>query len=129
MSNNFCSKCGKPIENGQPCNCTKKSTAIPQQPNYERPQFPPNFQQENASPYQQNAFTPTKSKTALILIALFFGCIGGHYFYLGNIRKAISTFIWSALTCGFYGMISGIITIVKVCSGSIQTDVNGVIIK
>ena len=98
------------------------------------------FQQpQNTSNYQQGyvplAFSApqkpiaTRSKATLIIVAIFLGCIGGHYFFLGDMGKGIKTLLLGFITCGLFGVFSGISTIIKVVSGSLTTDVRGVPIK
>ena len=54
----------------------------------------------------------TKSKTVALLLAIFFGWIGAHKFYVGKIGMGILYL----LTCGLFG-IGTLVDIVQICLG------------
>ncbi len=68
----------------------------------------------------------TRSKIALILIAFFLGSLGFHYLYLGDHQKFVRTLLLSLLTLGLYGVLSALFAILRVLTGSLKTDFDGV---
>lgn len=54
-----------------------------------------------------------KDKTAAGLLAIFFGALGIHEFYLGNNTSAIIRLAITLLTCGWGGAILGIISLIE----------------
>ena len=74
----------------------------------------------------------SKSKLVAGLLAIFIGSLGIHNFYLGNNGKAIAQLLLTLLSCGVFGVFSGIwalIEAVMIFTGSINTDANGIPLK
>lgn len=70
-----------------------------------------------------------KSKVAAGVLAILLGSLGIHHFYLGNTKKGLIFLLVSVLTCGIAAPIMSILSIidgVKILTGSITTDANGV---
>ena len=104
---NFCSHCGSELANYTNfCpNCGKQINNI-----------------------ENNA----KSKIIAVILALVFGVLGVHNFYLGYFGKAIAQLMLTVLSCGLFSVISGIwafIEALMILSGSITTDGLGVRLK
>lgn len=81
------------------------------------------------SPYQYPPvpYSPPKSKTTAILLALFLGGLGIHRFYLGHTNTAIAMLLITVLTCGYGGVITGIwalIDLIMIATGSLQDAQN-----
>ncbi|RYG41251.1 TM2 domain-containing protein [bacterium] len=55
-----------------------------------------------------------RSKVAAILLAFFLGGIGIHRFYLGYTGVGVAMLLFCILTCGWGGIITGIVAIVDI---------------
>ena len=107
--NKFCSKCGKELD-GNPQYCPSCG-----------------FQLINVNNNQGQ-----KSKIVAFILALLFGALGMHNFYLGFYGKGISQLLLTVLTCGIGGIISGIWSLyeaVMILTGTIDKDFNGVYLR
>lgn len=100
----------------------------------------PYTQQENAQqqytqqqPYMQQPYVQPqpqqKSKIAAALIAIFFGYLGIHNFYLGYTGKAVAQLVLFLFTCGTVSEIWAWIEAIMILTGSINTDGKGIPLK
>lgn len=133
MSERVCPQCGAPIDPGaSECKfCGERLTSQQyqqpqyqqpqyQQPQYQQPQYQqPQYQQPQYQQpqYQQpqymtaiNPAWPVKSKIAAGILAIFFGGMGIHKFYMGKIGMGILylCFCWTGIP-EVVGFIEGII--------------------
>ncbi len=69
-----------------------------------------------------------KSKLVAVLLAFFLGSIGIHDFYLGYTKNGIIKIVLTVCT-GFGGSIWALIDFIRLLTGSINTDANGVELK
>jgi TM2 domain-containing membrane protein YozV len=69
-----------------------------------------------------------KSKLVALLLAFFLGGFGGHDFYLGYTKNAVIKIILTVCT-GFGGGVWALIDFIRLLTGSISTDANGVELK
>ena len=69
-----------------------------------------------------------KSKLVAVLLALFLGGIGIHDFYLGYTKNGIIKIVLTVCT-GFGGSIWALVDLIRLLTGSINTDANGVELK
>ena len=69
-----------------------------------------------------------KSKLVAVLLAFFLGSIGIHDFYLGYTKNGILKIVLSVCT-GVGGGIWALIDFIRLLTGSINTDANGVELK
>ena len=67
-----------------------------------------------------------KSKTTAILLAFFLGYIGIHDFYLGFNNYGIAKILLSLFTLGVGGDIWSLVDCVRLLTGSLNADSNGV---
>lgn len=102
----FCSNCGKEINPGAAI-CTSCGAAVKTAP---------------------VAGAEQKSKLVAILLAFFLGSIGIHDFYLGYTKYGVIKIILTVCT-GVGGAIWALIDLVRLLTGSISTDANGVELK
>ena len=119
-----CPNCGAPLKNGK---CSYCGYEVPQ----EQPQ---QFQQtvqtqqtnysnnDNNTQYKKGDVSP-KSKTVALLLCIFFGYFGLHYFYTNKKGMGLLYFF----TTGLFG-IGWIIDIIRIICGSF-TDSDGLILK
>lgn len=123
MSANVCPQCGAPIDPGATeCRFCGEKVATQQvnqqmnaqpvyvqqpQPVYVQPQQPVYAQQPQTA---INPAWPVKSKVAAGILALFFGGLGVHKFYLGKVGMGILylCFCWTYIPA-IVGFIEGII--------------------
>lgn len=114
-----CPQCGAPIDPGATeCKYCGEKLAVQQTAQQVQSQQPmPSHQQINIQiGAQQPQYTginpswPIKSKTAAGLLAIFFGSLGVHKFYLGKIGMGILylLFCWTFVP-GIVGVIEGIL--------------------
>ncbi|WP_026669229.1 TM2 domain-containing protein [Butyrivibrio sp. AE3006] len=121
MSENVCPQCGAPLDPGAiECRfCGEKlATQQPSQVVQMQPQtstVQPQVIIQQAAPQQVyvsgiNPSWPIKSKIAAGLLAIFFGGIGIHKFYLGKIGMGILylVFCWTGIPA-LLGLVEGII--------------------
>ena len=131
MAENRCPQCGAPIDPGAvECKFCGERLAVaqaaqqvyaqpqqpvyaqPQQPAYAQPQQPAYAQQPGQVVYQTaiNPAWPIKSKVAAGILAIFFGGIGVHKFYMGQIGMGILylLFCWTGIPACI-GFVEGII--------------------
>ena len=66
-----------------------------------------------------------KSKLVAVLLAFFLGSIGVHDFYLGYKKNGIIKIVLTVCT-GFGGSIWALIDFIRLLTGSLHTDANGV---
>ena len=98
-----CPNCGCPIE-----------TQLP-------PPIPEPAQAQQTDQAQQQTFPigvfdngPSgKSRGVTALLALFFGCLGVHYFYVGKIGAGVLFLVCSLVSCGFLAPIVSILCLVQ----------------
>ncbi len=102
---NFCQNCGQPVAQGAAV-CTSCGVAL-------------------TAPV---AAGEQKSKLVAVLLAFFLGGIGIHDFYLGYTKNGIIKIILTVCT-GFGGGIWALIDFIRLLTGSLHTDVNGVELK
>ncbi len=69
-----------------------------------------------------------KSKLVAVLLAFFLGGIGIHDFYLGYNKNGILKIVLTVCT-GFGGGLWALIDFIRLLTGSINTDANGVELK
>ena len=69
-----------------------------------------------------------KSKLVAVLLAFFLGGIGIHDFYLGYTKYGIIKIVLTVCT-GFGGSIWALIDFIRLLTGSLNTDANGVELK
>lgn len=69
-----------------------------------------------------------KSKLVAVLLALFVGYVGIHDFYLGYTKYGVIKIILTVCT-GVGGSIWALIDLIRLLTGSISTDANGVELK
>lgn len=69
-----------------------------------------------------------KSKLAAVLLCFFLGGIGIHDFYLGYTKNGIIKIVLSVCT-GVGGGIWALIDFIRLLTGSLNTDANGVALK
>lgn len=69
-----------------------------------------------------------KSKLVAVLLAFFLGGIGIHDFYLGYTKYGIIKIVLTVCT-GFGGSIWALIDFIRLLTGSIHTDANGIELK
>lgn len=69
-----------------------------------------------------------KSKLVAVLLAFFLGGIGIHDFYLGYTKYGIIKIVLSCCT-GIGGSIWALIDFIRLLTGSLHTDANGVELK
>lgn len=123
MSANVCPQCGAPIDPGATeCKFCGEKVAIQQvnqqmnaQPVYVQQPQPVYVQQQQPVYVQQqqtaiNPAWPVKSKVAAGILAIFFGGLGVHKFYLGKVGMGILylCFCWTYIPA-LVGFIEGII--------------------
>lgn len=121
MSEKKCPACGAAIDfNANECKYCGESITVesapyqaPQAPQYQPPQYqPPQYQpQQYQTPCNSNGVPIySKSKTAAGLLAVFFGGIGVHKFYLGKTGLGILYLLFSwTFVPAVVGLIEGII--------------------
>lgn len=102
---NFCHNCGQPVAPGAAV-CTSCGVAL-------------------TAPV---AAGEQKSKLVAVLLAFFLGGIGIHDFYLGYTKYGIIKIILSLCT-GVGGGIWALIDFIRLLTGSLHTDANGVELK
>lgn len=115
MSANVCPQCGAPIDPGATeCKFCGEKVAI-QQVNQQMNAQPVYVQQPQPVYVQQqqtaiNPAWPVKSKVAAGILAIFFGGLGVHKFYLGKVGMGILylCFCWTYIPA-LVGFIEGII--------------------
>ena len=105
--NNFCHNCGNPVAPGAAI-CTTCGYA-----------------QTPAAPVVNGE---QKSKLVATLLCFFLGGIGIHDFYLGNSKNGILKIVLTVCT-GVGGGIWALIDFIRLLTGSIHTDANGVELK
>lgn len=108
-----CKQCGAPLEQSAVANgaiCCKYCGEVmiiesPKSAHVEAPVEPQIIYREIRQPQQEapQHYAPaarygTKSKSVAILLALFLGCWGAHWFYLNRKKKATTMFL-----IGFFG--------------------------
>lgn len=54
-----------------------------------------------------------RSRGVAALLALFFGALGLHYFYIGKTNAGIIFLVVSIITCGFLGLVAQVVSIVQ----------------
>ena len=105
--NKYCSNCGKEINPGAAI-CTNCGAAV-----------------KNVSTVANGE---QKSKLVAVLLAFFLGGIGIHDFYLGYSKNGIIKIILTVCT-GIGGSIWALIDFIRLLTGSLNTDANGVELK
>ena len=115
MSERVCPQCGAPIDPGaSECKfCGERLTSQQyQQPQYQQPQYQQPQYQQPQQIYMTaiNPAWPVKSKIAAGILAIFFGGMGIHKFYMGKIGMGILylCFCWTGIP-EVVGFIEGII--------------------
>ena len=103
----FCSNCGKEINPGAvictSCGASVKSASV-------------------------NTYGEQKSKLVAVLLAFFLGGIGIHDFYLGYNKYGVIKIILTFCT-GVGGGIWALVDFIRLLTGSLNTDANGVELK
>ena len=74
------------------------------------------------------AGTDEKSKLVAVLLALFLGSLGIHDFYLGYTKYGIIKIVLTVCT-GVGGSIWALVDFIRLLTGSLHTDANGVELK
>lgn len=70
----------------------------------------------------------SKSKTVAGILAILFGQLGIHHFYLGNKKKGVIILLISLLTFGIGAIITwilGLIDGINILTGKVTTDFDG----
>ena len=129
---NNCSKCGAPVQDGKCTYCGAEFPAeTPQPVSNTGPANAPAYMPQAGATYVQqpiyiNVQAPVqysssspKSKVVAIILAVFFGYIGLHHFYVGKVGMGI-LYIF---TCGLF-CIGWIVDIIKIAGGNFK-DSNG----
>lgn len=104
----FCQNCGSEIKEGADV-CLNCGRQVPGTP-------------------QSGGSKEGKSKIAAGLLALFFGTLGVHNFYLGYTGKAVAQLLITLLSCGIGAFVTGVwalIEAIMIFTGSIDKDANG----
>ena len=104
--NKYCANCGKEINPGAAI-CTACGAAVTA---------------------QAAAGGEQKSKLVAVLLAFFLGGFGIHDFYLGYTKNGILKIVLSVCT-GVGGSIWALIDFIRLLTGSLNTDANGVELK
>ena len=105
---------------------------MPPPQGYNQAQVLPQYRLQN-QPYQNMNGHPQvpgtmgmyeqKSRLTFILLGLFLGHFGAHWFYLGNTNKGLLYLLITLLTLGFASLIMSILAIIDVCTTT--TDMYG----
>ena len=75
------------------------------------------------APDSMGMYAP-KSRLTFILLGLFLGGLGIHWFYLGNTTRGIIYLLVTLLTFAIGGgIVTGILTIIDICT--VKTDMQG----
>lgn len=109
-----CPKCGAPMANG--C-CTYCDYKEPMQQGNITPKYSNNANPSNPSfsVSPDNTYREAKSKLTTLLLCIFLGEFGIHYFYTGKIGMGVLYLF----TFGLFG-IGWIVDIVRICTGSFK---------
>ena len=54
-----------------------------------------------------------KSRGVAGLLALFLGCVGFHYYYMGKTSAGVLFLVATMLTCGILGVVTEIVSIIQ----------------
>ncbi len=104
--NRFCANCGSEINPGAAicvkCGAAVQATGV--------------------------AGSEEKSKLVAVLLAFFLGSIGVHDFYLGYTKNGVIKIVLTVCT-GVGGSIWALIDFIRLLTGSLHTDANGVELK
>lgn len=103
--NRFCANCGSEVNPGAAI-CVKCGAAV----------------------QATGAGSEEKSKLVAVLLAFFLGSIGIHDFYLGYTKYGIIKIVLTVCT-GVGGGIWALIDFIRLLTGSLHTDANGVELK
>ena len=80
-----------------------------------------------------NAYRPgmmrPKSRILAGVLALIFGSLGIHNFYLGYTNKAVAQLILAFLSCGLVSGIWALVEGIMIFAGTINTDANGIYLE
>ena len=101
---NFCGNCGAQINPGAAI-CVNCGAAV-----------------------KGSAAGEAKSKLAAVLLAFFLGCFGIHDFYLGYTKYGIIKIVLTVCT-GVGGSIWAFVDFIRLLTGSLDKDANGVPLK
>ncbi len=89
--------------------------------------------QSDGAPYRtntNNTYRPgmqrPKSRIIAGVLALIFGSLGIHNFYLGYTNKAVAQLILAILSCGLVSGIWAFAEAIMIFAGTINTDANGI---
>lgn len=104
----FCQNCGNQVVPGASV-CTNCGFAL-------------------TSPVAGKPVLDQKSKLTAVLLCFFLGSIGIHDFYLGNNKNGVIKIVLTCCT-GVGGGIWALIDFIRLLTGSISTDGNGVELK
>lgn len=121
---NFCEYCGYEMPrnaSGTISNNQTNSTVINNY--YSAQQQTPPSNQTVSRPYIQIPAVSRKSQTVALVLCIFFGFFGAHYFYVGKIKIGILYF----LTMGLFG-IGWLVDIFRIATGSFK-DSSGLCLK
>ena len=102
----YCASCGSEINPGAAI-CVKCGAAVKKVANVDGEQ---------------------KSKLVAVLLAFFLGAIGIHDFYLGYSKNGVIKIILTVCT-GFGGAVWALIDFIRLLTGSLDKDANGVELK
>ena len=103
----FCSNCGKEINPGAVI-CTNCGVSV---------------KPANAVPFGEQ-----KSKLVAVLLAFFLGSIGIHDFYLGYNKYGVIKIVLTCCT-GIGGGIWALVDFIRLLTGSLNKDANGIELK
>lgn len=121
----FCEYCGSELPRSAPETINNDNSHTTIINNYYQ-SAPPQAEYANSHPiyqYSNEEINSDKSKIAALLLAIFLGYFGAHYFYVGKIGMGILYFF----TAGLFG-IGWIVDICRIASGSFK-DSNGLHLK
>ncbi len=113
----YCENCGKPLKENQDV-CLNCGVAVRKD----------NGTTTNITNINTNPATAPKSKICAGILALFFGTLGVHNFYLGYSSRGIVQLLLTLLTCGLGAFVTGVwalIEAIMLFTGSIAVDANG----
>lgn len=106
VGSNYCQNCGQPVNPGAAfcTSCGYTMTAAP-------------------------ADGGQKSKLVAVLLAFFLGGMGIHDFYLGYTKNGIIKIVLLICTAGLGSGIWALIDFIRLLTGSLNTDANGIPLK
>lgn len=128
----ICSKCGEYLDdNAIFCpNCGRKVGRAAMHDGNIMTQFNDSYNEgysfnQTSANYNAGTYTKPKNKVIAIAIAFFFGSIGGHDFYLGNMKNGAIKLALTIFGLGFISEMWAIVDLFNLFTGRVTTDFNG----